>query len=239
MANFEGGYLKVPSDLDSDPHSSIGRRLKAGATLLGGSCLVVFLIVATYSTLSLPALHSTNAAESTNLFSMMRAPAPVVPARGAPSFGQLPGNVNSMNNLGKFLSQGFRPLYQNSPYHSRFGNLAPKGFFDDLFKNVRNDKLYEKTEWQAGDKCDYFSSSARTWLNAKITEVDANGRVQVDVKPGAWISENAQKTQLRKKFGVKGYATNKGKYLDLPERSTDAQKKLIEKQKDIENKYFR
>lgn len=142
---------------------------------------------------------------------MMRAPAPVVnlPARAAPSIGELSGNMNSVNK-----PSSFRPLFQNSPYRPRKENVVARNFFKDMFANVRDDKLYEKTEWKVGDKCDYFSNSARNWLNAEITEVGDRG-VQVDVKPGFWISNNAQKQSLRKRFGIKGYSTAKGKALEL------------------------
>lgn len=231
MADVEGGYLKFPSyGMDSDQHSSIGRRIKTGATLLGGSCLVAFLIVATYSTLSLPALHSTNSAESTSLFSSIRAPTPVmnVPARAVPSIGQFP-----INTQGKFLSEGFQPSFQNSPYQSR--SVLTRGIFG--WGNTRDEKLYKGNEYKKGDKVDYLSSSGRIWLESEVTDVSDKG-VMVSAKPGVWLPAYQQKTNLRMRFKVKGYSVFKGKNLDLPERATDGSKKLMDKQKKIEKKWF-
>lgn len=236
MVDVEGGYRKISScGMDSDQKSSNWRQFKTGTALLGGSCLVVFLIMATCSTLSLPALHSTIAAESTSLFSSMRAPTPVVnvPTRAAPSMGQFPRNMNSMDNQGKFLSQGLRPLFQNSPDQSR--SVLARNFFQDLFKNAgRDENLYQKNEWKTGDKADYYSSQRRVWLNCEITDANDRGEVQVSVKPGVWISKGTQKTNLRQRFGIKGYATNKGKDLSLPNRRSQAMRDLMEKQKGIE-----
>lgn len=104
-----------------------------------------------------------------------------------------------------------------------------------MFKNAgRDENLYQKNEWKTGDKADYYSSQRRVWLNCEITDVSDRGEVQVSVKPGVWISKGTQKTNLRQRFGIKGYATNKGKDLALPNRRSQAMRDLMEKQKDIE-----
>lgn len=236
MTEVRGEYHKVPSDGGDSQHMSNRRWSKVGATLLGGSCFVLFLVVATL--FSSPTLHGPNAADSsTSLFGFaksMRAPAPVLnaPAWASPAVGQFP-SMTSVSNQGTFLAPGFQPVFPNLD-QSRIGNRDMKAFFGNFFKGTRDEKFYKKTEWKTGDKADFFSISKRGWIPCVITDSSDQG-VMVDVKPGFWITKPNQATKLRKRFSIKGYATNKGKDLDLPTRGAQLkQKELIEKQKDLE-----
>lgn len=227
MADVGGGYHKVPSDSENSQHINNGQRFKVGTTLLCGSFLALFLILGTSS--SFPALHSTNAAESTSLFGFpnaMRASTPFMsaPARAAPY-------------QGKFLSQGFRPPFPNAPYQARTENVVPKGFFKGLGEAFQDKSKYSKTvgKWKKGDDADFFSRSGNRWLECSVTDVSDKG-VMVNVKPGYWINDREQALLMRKRFGIKGYSVDKGKNLDLPERSSDKQKALIAKQRKLEEK---
>jgi len=237
MADLEGSYHKVSSGSEDSQHVTSRRWLKVGVTLLGGSCLVLFVIVATSS--SFPTLNDTNAAKSTNLFGFttsVRAPTPAMKASvvGIKPFAL---NVNNMNKQGNSYGQSWQPLVPNLPSRFRSGNLAPHaGLFG--FSNVFGEESQVKTVWQKGDKADFFSRSRNGWIPCQITD-DSDQGVMVDVKPGVWITSREQPRLLRKRFGIKGYATDKGKDLELPQRSTDKQKELIKKQQELEKKFFR
>jgi len=235
MKDVGGSYHSVPSDGGSFQHFNKGQRFKVGAALLCGSCLVLFLIVATSS--SFPAL------QSTNLFSFansMRAvtPASSAPTRAMPSIGQFPRYMNSMNKQGKFLSPSSQPLFQNVPRQARMENLVPKQGLFGFFNAGRDEKLYKKKQWSKGEKADFYSRSRSGWIPCVIADVSDQG-VQVDVKPGFWIKESDQGRLLRVPYGVKGYATDKGKDLKLPPRASEKTEGLIKKQQKIEKKYFR
>jgi calcium-dependent protein kinase len=55
-----------------------------------------------------------------------------------------------------------------------------------------------KPMFSQGDAVEYLSVTAGKWMPCKITSVDTYGRVQLDVKPGAWLDVEFQKAKLRK-----------------------------------------
>jgi len=52
-------------------------------------------------------------------------------------------------------------------------------------------------DYQNGDAVEYYSDTHKTWIPAVITNVDADGRVTVDVKPNAWIPREKQVQLVR------------------------------------------
>lgn len=207
MADFTGSYFKVPADGEDSQHVTCGRWLKVGATLLAGSCLVLFFIMGKSS--SIPTLHSTNAAESTNLLglsSSMRAPIPAMNV--VPASLQSPLTVNSMNVQGQSHRQGLQPLGQNLPYRFRSGNLAARSFFGKLFgkDSTSNPDLYQKNAWEVGAEGEYFSRSKAGWIPCVVQDRNSAGAIMLNVKPGFWISEPNQAISMRKRYANKFFS---------------------------------
>jgi len=59
--------------------------------------------------------------------------------------------------------------------------------------------------YAVGQAVEYFSASYGKWVPCEITAVDPkSGRVQISVKPGAWLNLQIQSSNLRKPGGGKG-----------------------------------
>jgi hypothetical protein len=196
MADLEGNYSKVPSDVQDSQHSSHGWS-KTGGLLLAGSGLMLF-IVATSASFS--SVSSTTSTESTNLFGFtnLKQAAMNKPPPAALPFRR---NVNYMNHQSNNMYQQ-RSQPFNLPYQPRSGFLPRAQFFDRFFKG-QDPNLYEGTDWQPGDRAEFFSRSKGGWIACTITDV-SDGGVEVDVKPGYLIRGREVATGLRKPFGVKG-----------------------------------
>jgi hypothetical protein len=226
MADLEGSYHKVLSDGGDSQHVTSRRWFKVGATLLGGSCLVLFFIGAT--SVSFPTLHTANAAEPTSLFGVAKSMSLRTPAINAPrsaSLQFLPGY--NMNNQGNSYPQGLQPLGQNLPYQSRFQNLVPRGWFqgvgDAFFKQP--DSMYNKNTYEPGEQAEFWSKSAGGWIKCTVEDVKQDGSVTLDVKPGYWLPAPEVKQKVRKQPGIFGYKVSAGKDLDLPARGEEDRKK--------------
>lgn len=234
MADVEGDYYKAAPDSENSQRMKTMQPFKASAFIFFGSCLAVFMIVTLRS-----AAENSSAVESINLFGFVKTPVMSAPLKVSPTVGLLPRNMNSVERQGKFLSQSFNPPLQKLPGQSRTETIIAKGFFDFLSAgNAQDDKYYQKggnnIKWSKGNKAEYKSS--RGWISCKVTDVSREG-VMLDVKPGVWLSERQQQAQMRP-LVVKGYKTSAGKNLALPERSNDLTAGLIEKQKELEEKFF-
>lgn len=53
--------------------------------------------------------------------------------------------------------------------------------------------------YRKGDTVEYNSSAHKSWLPAKIINVDGNGRIIIDLKPNTWITVDDQATRVRPK----------------------------------------
>jgi len=54
------------------------------------------------------------------------------------------------------------------------------------------------SRFQKGEECLYHSASTGKWIPCAVTDVRADGAVQIDVKPGAWMSGGDASSNLRK-----------------------------------------
>lgn len=120
-----------------------------------------------------------------------------------------PANLQTVS-AGSFYQPRFQQVGQNLPYmpaypiyQPRSELLAPRGFLDKIFGNEGN-PLYQSTEWNRGDKAEFFSKSKGGWIPCTIADVSDEG-VQIDVKPGAVLNDKEVKRQLRKPYGQVGY----------------------------------
>lgn len=208
MADVEGGYFQVPSDgVDLPPTASghrFGFHLKTAGALLAGTGLVLF-VVAT-AMISSPTIRSIDT-DSTSLFSVAR------PMRAANSglnaaprssavLARFPYSVNNMDNRGMVNGQSslFQPAVQSRSENMR---IVPRAdFFNKIFRN-KDSQYYEETDWQPGDKADYYSKSKGGWIPCTVEEVSDQG-VILDVKPGYVVRKREQQLGMRKRFGKKG-----------------------------------
>lgn len=56
-------------------------------------------------------------------------------------------------------------------------------------------------QYRQGDQVEYHSSTHQDWLPAAVLQVDAVGRVIIDLKPNTWMSMQEQSNKLRPKKG--------------------------------------
>merc|ERR1719446_445770 len=59
-----------------------------------------------------------------------------------------------------------------------------------------------------GDNVQYYSETHGEWLPATITNVDADGRIMLNVKPNVWISLEVQNAKVRPKGGAAAASEN-------------------------------
>lgn len=52
-----------------------------------------------------------------------------------------------------------------------------------------------------GEAVDYYSETHKEWLGATVTAVDADGRIQLNVKPNVWLSLEIQAAKVRPRGG--------------------------------------
>eukprot|EP00747_Dinoflagellata_sp_TGD_P164649 gnl/TRDRNA2_/TRDRNA2_184877_c0_seq1.p1 gnl/TRDRNA2_/TRDRNA2_184877_c0~~gnl/TRDRNA2_/TRDRNA2_184877_c0_seq1.p1 ORF type:complete len:526 (+),score=64.57 gnl/TRDRNA2_/TRDRNA2_184877_c0_seq1:128-1705(+) len=64
-------------------------------------------------------------------------------------------------------------------------------------------------KYQKGDAVEYYSTSFEGWYPATVIDVDADGRLMVDVKQGAWLDRELQATQVRPVAGGSTERLNK------------------------------
>merc|ERR1712048_1322492 len=145
-----------------------------------------------------------------------------------------PAQALRTTHQAKVLSNNFQS-FQN-PHQARFSTLVPRGFFDNIFgggddEDEDEGNYYGPKKWKKGDKCD-FAAGPNYWIEAEVTDVSDQG-VMVNARPGKWISTRETTMKLRKRFKTKGYAVNKGKDLDLPDRKTEKSKAAMEKFREL------
>mmetsp|Transcript_89121 Transcript_89121/g.256915 ORF Transcript_89121/g.256915 Transcript_89121/m.256915 type:complete len:630 (-) Transcript_89121:263-2152(-) len=56
--------------------------------------------------------------------------------------------------------------------------------------------------YKKGDQVEYYSTSHNDWLPATVVNVDAGGRIIIDLKPSTWISKEEQATKVRSRGGA-------------------------------------
>jgi calcium-dependent protein kinase len=76
--------------------------------------------------------------------------------------------------------------------------------FDEFKRTMLGETARPKANFSEGDDTEYYSASYGKWIPCKITAVDPHGRVQISVKPGAWLDAAMQSSSLRKPGGGKG-----------------------------------
>jgi calcium-dependent protein kinase len=74
-----------------------------------------------------------------------------------------------------------------------------------------------QSRFSQGETVEYRSASLGKWIPAKIVSVSAHGRVQIDVKPGAWFDADLQSSSLRAKWtegeAAEYNSTSQGKWI--------------------------
>ncbi|CAK0854832.1 unnamed protein product [Prorocentrum cordatum] len=84
------------------------------------------------------------------------------------------------------------PPRAGAPAAAEAGGSAPSGA-----KYVRDAGSYRKNE-----VVEYYSETHKEWLPASITNVDAEGRIMLNVKPNVWLSLDVQGSKVRPKQGA-------------------------------------
>merc|ERR1719188_454868 len=69
-----------------------------------------------------------------------------------------------------------------------------------------------------GDSVQYYSETHGEWLPATITNVDADGRIMLNVKPNVWISLEVQGAKVRPKEAEAASAAQPAAAEGLPPR---------------------
>jgi hypothetical protein len=208
MADPEGSYIQVPSEFgEGSEHAAVSSGARRGrwvAVLLGaGSGLLLCCFLAAAQTGGRPA----DGATSTRLFGSSYVKN-AVPVASVPKIAFSPATARKPVPApnGNSLRQGFNPSGRDLPYYRPRSEILapPRGFFDNF---GRDSWLYGGKTYEVGEPVEYFSQSRSGWISATITAVDdEEGAVQIDAKPGFWITKKEQGNQMRKKTVNKGIA---------------------------------
>lgn len=113
-------------------------------------------------------------------------PGPPLWQAGVPSARGVPASplIRRSPSVGAAVGPGSRP-------GSRGG--SPGGGFEPAPSIFRR-----------GDLVEYWSVSHKEWLPATITNVDAEGRIVIDLKPNTWLSKEDQALKVRPRAGSRG-----------------------------------
>jgi len=72
---------------------------------------------------------------------------------------------------------------------------------------------------QKGDLVEYNSSAHKEWLPARIIDVDAQGRVVIDLKPNTWITVQEQAVKIRPRGAVASPPKRSPSVASVPQRA--------------------
>lgn len=112
---------------------------------------------------------------------MRRSPSVGTPRRSAsPSAGGRPG------------SRGGRPA---SPMINAGGRPGSRGASPSVEKPMS--ARGAAGNYRIGDKIEFWSNSHSDWLPATVTNIDASGRILIDLKPNTWITKDEQTVKIR------------------------------------------
>lgn len=107
------------------------------------------------------------------------------PAAGTPRLQRCPSSGTPRNQGGTDLprpgSRGASPMHR-SPSAGNIRPLSARG---------------SAGSYKIGDLVEFWSNSHNDWLPAHVKNVDASGRIIIDLKPNTWISKDEQSTKVR------------------------------------------
>merc|ERR1719174_526069 len=96
--------------------------------------------------------------------------------------------------------------------------LAARESSNGKLKQQSNGGNGARKEYQKNDNVEYYSETHKEWLPAVITNVDADGRIMLNVKPNVWLGLEVQAAKVRPRSSGGAAASQEGGNASAPER---------------------